>query len=78
MGLTEDGEVVVVCVSKMALQLVATIRENAKWNSLCYFKGIERLLRSCRTRRCIAIFDRGVEFNDPAMYEYARIRRGKK
>jgi hypothetical protein len=49
MGLTKDKEAVVACKSKMTLQSAATIREDAKWNTLFYFKVDRALLGSCRT-----------------------------
>jgi hypothetical protein len=66
MGLTEAERRVVANLSKQALGLAPDIREDVKWNALCYLKGDRAFVGIMPYRKYVSvIFDRGVELDDP-------------
>ena len=66
MGLTEDEEAIVAHLTKRILKLSNDIREDVKWNALCYFKGNRAFVGIMPYEKYISvIFDQGVDLNDP-------------
>jgi len=71
MGLTKNEEPIVSCLRKFALEVSDEVREDIKWNALCFFKGDRAFVGVMPYKQYISvIFDRGVELEDPdAMLE---------
>ena len=67
MGLTEAEQRVVDRLSKLALRVASEVREDVKWNALCYFKGDRAFVGIMPYKKYVSvIFDRGAELEDPA------------
>ncbi|WP_322757883.1 DUF1801 domain-containing protein [Synechococcus sp. CBW1107] len=65
MGLTEKEEAIISRLANSALDLSRDIREDVKWNALCYFKGDCAFVGIMPYKKYISvIFDRGVELDD--------------
>jgi hypothetical protein len=66
MGLSECEKPIVAYLTKKVLQLSGDIREEMKWNALCYLKGDRAFIGIMPYKKYISvIFDRGAELNDP-------------
>ncbi|MBU8902073.1 MAG: DUF1801 domain-containing protein [Victivallales bacterium] len=66
MVLTENEENIISYLTDQAIRLSGDIRENIKWNALCYFKGDRAFVGIMPYKSYISvIFDRGVELDDP-------------
>jgi len=66
MGLTEDEEAIISYLTDHALRFSSNIREEIKWNALCYFKEDRAFVGIMPYKHYISvIFDRGVELDDP-------------
>jgi len=70
-GLTENEKPIVSRLRELALQVSDEVREEIKWNALCFFKGNRSFVGIMPYKKYISvIFDRGVELEDPdAMLE---------
>jgi hypothetical protein len=65
-GLTENEEPIVSRLRELALQVSDEVREDIKWNALCFFKGNRAFVGIMPYKKYISvIFDRGVELEDP-------------
>lgn len=66
MGLTDDEESIISYLTGKALNLSDDIREDVKWNALCYFKGNRAFVGIMPYKKYTSVvFDRGVELDDP-------------
>ncbi len=65
MRLTEGEEPIVSRLRELALQISGGMREDIKWNALCFFKGERAFVGIMPYKKYISvIFDRGVELED--------------
>lgn len=65
MRLTENEELIVSCLRELALEASDEVREDIKWNALCFFKGDRAFVGVMPYKKYISvIFDRGVELED--------------
>lgn len=71
MILSKNEETIVSRLRKLALKQSDEVREDIKWNALCFFKGDRAFVGIMPYKKYISvIFDRGVELEDPdAMLE---------
>ena len=71
MKLTDEEESIVSYLRELALGVSDEVREDIKWNTLCFFKGDRAFVGVMPYKRYVSvIFDRGVELDNPdAMLE---------
>lgn len=64
--LTKDEESIVSHARDLALGVSDGVREDLKWNALCFFKGDRAFAGIQRYKNYVSvIFDRGAELEDP-------------